>query len=82
MTDFQTVLVTTLAIVCSFTVAGIVIGLIFHYSFIKDRKRMIREAKEKYPELFQSRLAIASKISKADSQTNSAKPDDDGKLKK
>lgn len=57
MTEFQTVLVTTLAIACTLAVAVIVVGLIFYYSFIKDRKRMIQEAKEKYPELFQPHIS-------------------------
>lgn len=56
MENLQAAFVTTLAIVCTFTVIGIVIGLIFHYSFIKERKKLIQEAKEKYPELFESRV--------------------------
>ncbi len=52
MTDFQTVIITTIAIVCSMVVAAIVIGLIIHCGFLKERKKLIAEAKEKYPELF------------------------------
>lgn len=56
MEDLQAAFITTLVIVCAFMVVGIVIGLIFHYSFIKERKKLIQEAKEKYPELFKSRV--------------------------
>ena len=56
MEDLQAAFITTLVIMCAFMVVGIVIGLIFHYSFIKERKKLIQEAKEKYPELFESRV--------------------------
>lgn len=56
MEDLQAAFITTLVIMCAFMVVGIVIGLIFHYSFIKERKKLIKEAKEKYPELFESRV--------------------------
>lgn len=56
MEDLQAAFISTLVIMCAFIIVGIVIGLIFHYSFIKERKKLIQEAKEKYPELFESRV--------------------------